>query len=115
VLYDEAKVVAGSTCFGDASMCRIRCQHRRWLVSGLADGDDVQRQGEEEQGAGASGGALYRGAGEGPSVARTPRGGGGAPDSVVHGLSTQRCDSPMGRSGPGRCGSVQHPKIPSPN
>jgi hypothetical protein len=55
--------------------------------------------------AGASGGALYRGAGEGPGVARTPRGGGGAPDFAMPGLSTLRCGAPMGRSGPSRCGS----------
>jgi hypothetical protein len=46
--------------------------------------------------------SLNRGAGESPGVARTPRGAGGAPDSAVPVLSTQRCWAPMGWSGLGR-------------
>jgi hypothetical protein len=54
--------------------------------------------------AGTSGSALYRGAGEGLGVAHTPRGGGGASDSTMPGLSTKRCCALMGRTGPGRVG-----------
>jgi hypothetical protein len=63
VQYDKVKLVAVSTSFGDASMRRIgRPTPAAACVSGLADGDGAQRQGEAEQGTQGPTAALFLGA-----------------------------------------------------